>query len=55
MRYYCGSSRFLRGIVFHRWDGEELNESEEVVFIPVSVPNPLVDINPVVEAFQLAS
>lgn len=31
-----GSSRFLRGLGSYRRNGDELNQREEVVFIPVS-------------------
>ena len=49
-----GSSCFLEGLRSTRRDGNELNQREEIVFIPVSIVNPLCDRYPVVEAFQLA-
>ena len=36
-------------------DKDELNQRGKVVFIPVSISNSLCDLDPVVEAFQLAS
>ena len=35
-------------------DGDEPNQREEVVFIPVSIGNPLCDLYHVVKAFKLA-
>ena len=50
-----GSSRFSVGLSSDRRDGDELNQREEIIFIPVSIGNSLSNLDPVVEAFQLAS
>lgn len=50
-----GSSRFSVGLSSDIRDGDELNQREKVVLIPVSISNSLCDLDPVVEAFQLAS
>ena len=50
-----GSSRFSVGLSSDRRDGDELNQREEIVFIPVSISNSLSNLYPVVEAFKLAS
>ena len=50
-----GSSRFSVGLSSDRRDGDELNQGEEIVLIPVSIGNPLSDLDPVVESFKLAS
>ena len=52
---FVGSSRFSVGLSSDIRDGDELNQREKVVLIPVSISNSLCDLDPVVEAFQLAS
>ena len=52
---YFGSSRFSVGLSSDIRDGDELNQREEIVFIPVSISNSLCILDPVVETFQLAS
>ena len=50
-----GSSRFSEGLRFNRMDGDELNQREKVIFIPVSIGNSLSNFNPVIETFQFTS
>ena len=43
------------GLISGIRDEDELNQREEIVFIPVSISNSLSNLYPVVEAFQLAT